>query len=243
VTRRVLPILVVLLIGFACWAVYAPGPATADPATPYSHGVNVYQHLADGYLITTEGGPHVTFGYGNECPDALVTDFLVNDVVPADRETLCDGFVADDYVPVAPPTAKSFSDPVEALSSIETEIYYLPEFLYWDGFTPTAVGCTYGGTFSFDMNNAGTRYRFNFDRCAFTANFKMTGSGVYNIELDRFVLDVKTTGRWTCDVEYVRRGDRVNLSGKCNGKPIKADRADKDSNRHQVPTLYEPKKD
>ena len=78
--------------------------ATADPATPVSHGINVYQHLADGYLITTEGGPHVTFGYGNECPDALVTDFLVNDVVPRERETICEGVVADDYVPLAPRT-------------------------------------------------------------------------------------------------------------------------------------------
>ena len=79
--------------------------ATADPATPISHGINVYQHLADGYLITKQGGPHVIFGWGNECPDALVTDFLVNDVVPAQRETVCEGFVADDYVPIAPRSA------------------------------------------------------------------------------------------------------------------------------------------
>ncbi len=88
--------------------------ATADPATPVSHGINVYQHLADGYLITTQGGPHVTFGYGNECPDALVTDFLVNDIVPAQRETTCEGIVVDDYVPVAPRLATSFHTPEEA---------------------------------------------------------------------------------------------------------------------------------
>lgn len=217
--------------------------ATADPATPYSQGVSVYQRLADGYLITTEGGSHVTFGYGNECPDALVTDFLVNGVVPPARETVCEGVVTDPYVPVAPPSAKSFSDLVEAFSSIETEIYYLPEFFYWDGFTPASVGCTYGGSFDFNTNNAGTRYRFNFNQCEFTSNFRMTGSGQYNIELDRFVLNVKTTGRWTCDVQYVRQGERINLSGKCNGKPIKADLDDKDRNRHQMPNMNEPKKD
>lgn len=217
--------------------------ATADPATPYSHGVNVYQHLADAYLITTEGGPHVTFGYGNECPDALVTNFLVNDVVPVERETVCEGYVADPYVPVAPRIAKSFADPLEAFSWMETEIYYLPEFFYWDGYTPTALGCTYGGTFDFDMDSAGTKYRFNFDRCGFTKNFQMTGWGRYNIELDRFVLNVKVTGRWSCDVEYVRRGDRVNVNGKCNGKPIKADRADTNRDKHQMPALNEPKQD
>ena len=85
--------------------------ATADPATPVSHGINVYQHLADGYLITTQGGPHVTFGYGNECPDALVTDFLVNGVVPAQRETVCEGIVADEFVPVSPRSTKPFGSP------------------------------------------------------------------------------------------------------------------------------------
>ena len=82
--------------------------ATADPATPVGNGINVYQHLADGYLITQTGGPHVIFGRGNDCPDALVTDFLVNDVVPADRETVCDGFVMDDYVQISPRLAGAF---------------------------------------------------------------------------------------------------------------------------------------
>ncbi|RPJ29378.1 MAG: alpha/beta fold hydrolase [Chloroflexi bacterium] len=213
--------------------------ATADPATPVNHGINVYQHLADGYLITTEGGPHVTFGYGNECPDALVTDFLVNDVVPAQRETICEGIVADDYVPLAPRTARGFEDPADALSSVETEIYYLPEFFYWDGFTPTSVGCTYGGTFDFDTNGAGTRYNFEFNRCEFTSNFTMTGTGSYNLEIDRFVLNLKTTGRWNCDLRYVRRGEKITLTGKCDGKPINMDRDDKDKKQHQIPNLNE----
>ena len=217
--------------------------ATADPATPVQHGINVFEHLADAYLITTEGGPHVTFGYGNECPDALVTDFLVNDVVPADRETVCEGVVADAYVPVSPRIARLFNDPVEALSSVETEIYYLPEFFYWDGFTPTSVGCTYGGAFSFDMDNAGTKYRFNFDRCGFTKNFNMTGLGRYNIELDRFFLNIKTTGRWTCDVKYARRGERIRVVGTCNGRPINADLTDLNRDQHQIPDFDAPKKD
>lgn len=217
--------------------------ATADPATPVSHGVNVYQHLADGYLITTVGGPHVTFGYGNECPDALVTDFLINDVVPANRETVCEGVVVDPYVPVGPQTTRAFADPAEALSAVETEIYYLPEFFYWDVFTPTSVGCTYGGSFYFDLSNDGIKYLFEFDRCEFTANFRMTGTGRYNTELDRFVLDIKTTGRWTCDVQYIRRGDRVNINGTCNGKPIQADLEDSDRAKHQMPDLDAPKQE
>lgn len=216
--------------------------ATADPATPVSHGINVYRHLADGYLITTQGGPHVTFGYGKDCPDALVTNFLVNDVVPAQRETVCEGVVADDYVPLAPRTAKGFQDPAEALSSVETEIDYLPEFFYWDGSTPTSAGCTYGGTFGFDLSGSGAKYNFDLNRCEFTSNFKITGTGSYNIGIDRFVLNLKTTGRWTCDLRYVRKGDRITLSGTCNGKPINTDRVDQNKKQHQFPNLQEPQK-
>lgn len=216
--------------------------ATADPATPVSHGINVYQHLADGYLITTQGGSHVTFGYGRECPDALVTDFLVNDVVPAERETTCPGIVADEFVPVAPRTAKEFQDPAEAALSVETEMNYLPEFFYWDGFTPTSVGCTYGGTFDFDLSGSGTKYNFDLNRCQFTSNFKITGTGFYNIELDRFVLNFKTSGRWTCDLRYVRRGEKVTLSGTCNGKPVSADRVDQNRTEPQTPRQKESQK-
>jgi len=217
--------------------------AIADPATPVSHGINVYQHLADGYLITQEGGPHVIFGRGNECPDALVTDFLVNDVVPAERETICEGVVADEFVPLAPRSTKPIDSPAEALSWIETEIYYLPEFFYWDGYTPTSVGCTYGGTFGFEANNAGTRYLFDLDRCEFIANFRMTGDGSYNTENDRFTLNLKTTGRWNCNLKYSRLGERIHITGKCNGKPITEDRADNDSQKHQMPSLQESKED
>jgi pimeloyl-ACP methyl ester carboxylesterase len=215
--------------------------ATADPATPVSHGLNVYQHLADGYLITTQGGPHVTFGYGNECPDALVTDFLVNDTVPAQRETVCEGVIADAYVPVAPRTTRPFQNTSEIFSSVETEVYYLPEFFYWDGFTPTSAGCTYGGIFDFRTNNAGTRYNFGLDRCEFIANFSMTGKGSYSADNDRFVLEVKTTGRWVCNLKYVRLGERINVTGKCNGKSISEDHNDPDRNEHHAPTLKQSK--
>lgn len=217
--------------------------ATADPATPVSHGQNVYRNLADGYLITTIGGPHVTFGYGNECPDALVTDFLLNDVLPPQAETLCEGVIAEEHIPVAPALARAFPSPLEALSSVETEIYYLPEFFYWDGFTPTSVGCTFGGTFDFELHNSGARYDFELDRCQFVSNFRLHGSGFYQTETDRFVLDVKVTGRWSCDLKYTRRGERINITGKCAGKRINVDRDDPDASNYNMPGITEPKGD
>jgi hypothetical protein len=217
--------------------------ATADPATPVRHGINVFKHLANGYLIITQGGPHVTFGYGNECPDALVTDFLVNGVVPAKRRTVCEGVVVDPFVPVAPRSTKFFNDPVEALSTVETEIYYLPEFFYWDVFTPTSVGCTYGGAFDFRLSDDGIKYLFDFTRCEFTMNFRMTGTGRYNTATDRFVLDIETTGRWSCQVKYIRFGEQVKINGQCNGKPLTATFDVTNQAGYQMPDLNVRRKD
>ncbi|MEP7136529.1 MAG: alpha/beta fold hydrolase [Chloroflexota bacterium] len=215
--------------------------ATADPATPVGNGINVYQHLADGYLITQNNGPHVIFGRGNACPDAIITDFLVNDVVPAEREIVCDGFVMDDFVPLAPRFAAGFKSPYKALSSVETEIYYLPEFYYWDSFTPTAVGCTYGGTLNFAPNASG--YDIEMNKCALTNNFIMTGTGSYDAGLDQFVIQTAVTGRWTCDLQYSRSGEVIDITGKCDGKSIRERHNDEDAGQHQAPDFRKPKED
>ena len=209
--------------------------ATADPATPVGNGINVYHHLADAYLIIQQGGPHVIFGRGNECPDALVTNFLVNDIVPPQRETTCNGRVMDDYVPNAPRFASTFRSPRKALSAMETEIYYLPEFYYWDTTTPTSVGCNNGGVLNFAPNSSGTKYNFTLSNCALTTNFIMTGTGSYNIYTDRFVLDVKTTGRWQCNLRYVRLGAKVNITGRCDGKSVNENYNDDDLKLHNAP--------
>lgn len=213
--------------------------STADPATPYGNGVSVYEHLADAYLITQEFGPHVIFGRGNACPDELVVDFLVNDVVPAERETVCEGYLIDPHVPLAPRFAAVFGSPRNALSAMETEIYYLPEFYYWDGFTPTSVGCNYGGTLGFQMNNAGTRINFSLNKCAFVEKFIMTGTGFYHIGNDRFVLDVSTTGRWKCKLKYDRQGENIKITGKCDGKNINSSHFDTEYLWHLPPDFDE----
>ncbi len=107
--------------------------ATADPATPLSNGLSVYQHLADGYMVTEQGGPHVIFGWGLACPDDLVTAYLVDGTPPSQRETTCDGVVTKEYVPLSPLSAAGFENPLKALEAAYTEIYYLPEYYYGTG--------------------------------------------------------------------------------------------------------------
>jgi pimeloyl-ACP methyl ester carboxylesterase len=193
--------------------------ATADPATPVNNGVSVYQHLQDGFLITQQGGPHVIFGRGVECVDDLVTDFLVKGKTPRQRETTCEGVVADEYVPLAPRKANAFDNPLDALASAETEINYLPEYYYWDGVEPTDAGCAVNGTLHFEPD--GAKYAFNFNACAFTRDFTMSGTGNYDSDKDRFVLTVTTTGRWRCDLKYVRTASGTKVTGTCDGKPVK----------------------
>ncbi|MBI3240968.1 MAG: alpha/beta fold hydrolase [Chloroflexi bacterium] len=184
--------------------------ATADPATPVGNGISVHQHLANGYLITQQGGPHVIFGRGNACPDDLVTAFLVKGKVPAQRKTECEGVVADDYVAFAPVSAAAFASPLEAFESAESEINYLPEYYYWDGATQTNVGCPFGdGTMSFEPD--GNNYKFTFSNCAFSRGWTMTGGGSFNPNKDRFVLEVIVRG---VAYKYVRDGDKTKVTTK-----------------------------
>lgn len=60
---------------------------TNDPVTPYEAGVRVAETLQSGVLITNEGDGHGVASDGKPCIDDLVTDYLVNDVVPEDGTT------------------------------------------------------------------------------------------------------------------------------------------------------------
>jgi pimeloyl-ACP methyl ester carboxylesterase len=181
--------------------------AQADPITPLSNAVSVYQHLDDAYLITQQGGPHVIYGRGVACIDDIVTAFLVRDKRPSARQITCAGVVADTYVPLAPANASRFESALEAFQSAENEIYYLPEYYYWDGFTPTGAGCPYSGALTFEPDGANTI--FTLDQCAFSRGWKMTGSGSYNPNRDRFVLEVTVGG---IEYRYVREGERVRVT-------------------------------
>jgi hypothetical protein len=68
----------------------------------------------------------------------------------------------------------------------------------------------------------------------------MTGTGSYNFDTDRFVLEVRTEGRWKCDLKYVRNGDRVRVTGKCNGQPIDRENSSDRNLRHISPEFDRP---
>lgn len=192
---------------------------TADPATPIANARRIAGRLADGYLVTEEGGPHIIFGWGNTCVDDLVTAFLVEGATPEERETTCAGVVVDEYVPLPPVDAADFTNPLEALASVETEIYYLPEYYYWDLETPRSVGCPFGGTLAFEPSEEGER--FTLTDCAFSQGFIMTGTGTYNYDKDLFALSLSVMGLEQGRLEYSREADgTIRVTGDYGGEAI-----------------------
>lgn len=190
--------------------------ATADPATPTVNGERVFSRLDDGYLVTTEGGAHVIFGRGDACPDELVTVFLVEGTPPAERETICEGVVANAYVPLAPPDASAFENVLAALDAVYDEIYYLPEYYYWDYVTLTLVGCPYGGTLGFAPSSEGTQFRLS--GCAFSEGFMMTGTGAVDAD-NNFTLDVTVSGLEDGQLSYTQDAEgNSSVSGDYGGE-------------------------
>lgn len=192
--------------------------ALADPITPIAGARAVYEHLDDAHLVVQRGGPHVIFGRGVTCIDDLVTQFLVNDIVPAQPETECGGKVMSRYVPLAPRDAKDFSSLLAALDSTETEINMLPEYWYWDYVTTTRVGCPISGSLKFRAVE--NRAEFTLKDCSFAKGFVMSGNGTYQFGRDRFVLDVNVTGYRQCALVYERQGDETSVKGSCGNAPI-----------------------
>jgi pimeloyl-ACP methyl ester carboxylesterase len=184
--------------------------ATADPITPHAMGERVYEQLDDAYLVTTRAGSHITFGYGNACPDDLVTAFLVSGTKPQARESTCPGRLVDPYVPLAPLNASAFASIRAAFVSFERELAHLPEYYYWDAATPTRVGCSAGGgSIRFTAPRAVTRLALT--RCGFTRGFALTGKGSWDDGRDRVVLDVTVSGRFAGAYRYVRHGSTVTV--------------------------------
>ncbi len=193
--------------------------ATADPATPYNQGVEVYKRLADGYLVSMEGGAHIIFGRGDACVDDLVTDFLVNGTPPAQRETVCEGVVYDPYMPIPAMEAQDYADPLEAMVAVDNEINFLPEFYDWDWETPTSVGCTYGGVLSFETSDTGVA--FNFNSCAFSKGFTLEGTGAYVDESGDFTITVTVSGVKEGNLVYTHLSDNsITLTGEYGGEAI-----------------------
>ena len=64
--------------------------ATLDPATPFHEGRTVFENLENGYHLYVEGGVHSIYGWGMPCPDQYIDDYLIDGILPDQREIVCD---------------------------------------------------------------------------------------------------------------------------------------------------------
>ena len=182
--------------------------ATADPITPAVQGRAVWSHLDDGYLITTAGGPHVTFGRGEACPDDIVMRFIETGATPTQREIGCPGRYVRDYVPLPPERARSFASAEDALTSFEQQLRRMPEFWYWDGQEAQATACPISGSVRLRATGDGTA--FTFDDCAFTRGVAVTGTGATVGR--RFAIRGTLAGRWRGAFRFAKEARTVDLT-------------------------------
>ena len=162
--------------------------ATLDPITSVDFGRAIAERAMDGYLVETSGGPHVTFGRGDPCPDRPILRFLLEGQLPASRTVYCDGDVADPYIPLTPLFVSEFSDALEAMSAVESELYADALYTFWDGEGAISLGCRYGGTVSLTVDDA--RDEFTFNGCEYARGMPLDGTGRYEVDSDTLSLNV-----------------------------------------------------
>lgn len=195
--------------------------ASADPATPFEQGSAVAERLSNAYATNTAGGAHVTFARGNACPDDIVNDFLLNDTMPAQAITKCDGELATAYVALAPAEARNAKNALDLMIAIENEIDSAPEFYNWDFAGDDAIGCDRGGSAAFSPDAKKNHLvHFTLKQCAFSRGFVVTGDGTFDTEQQRWTFTVKVSGNHAGTLKYVHDDSGHRVTGTLDGKAI-----------------------
>lgn len=220
----------------ASWPFHAEGPrppnlvtdaypilvlaSTTDPATPYAGALRIHEAAGDGYLVSQPGGPHVLYGRGNPCPDDIVTDLLLNGVLPAERETTCEPMGPDPYYPLPPMSVDASSDPLTVLASVDDEINLSPDYWVWSGEKALRVGCLLGGTLVYVLDDTGSTVTL--EDCEMSAGLALTGTAQINDVRGSFSLSA--TAPDGVDVTYERDAEgSLSVEGTWFGEPVDED--------------------
>ena len=187
--------------------------ATLDPATPWANAERIYGNdRNNAHLIVKPGGPHVIYGRGEACPDDLLTAYLVDGRMPAERRSVCPGDVADTYVPIPEIRAARFGTTEAALRSADAEMVSSADYLAWDGSGQLQTGCPYGGWIRYRHVPGGTRVHLR--GCAWSRGLPLSGSGLIAND-GGMSLDVAASSDRGNVIHYDRgpRGKLRNLIG------------------------------
>jgi len=197
--------------------------ATLDPATPFEEGKAVYENLADGYHFYVEGGRHSIYGFGYDCPDKYITDFMVDGTLPTERETVCEEWgtnVIRAYEPLVLENASDYADVLETFYAVDSAIQLQPEYFYGSFTEDVAISCPFGGTFTFGPSDAGEAYAF--ENCAYTQGFILTGSGSYDYDSGIMIFDTQVSGAKEGSLVYTDNfsDGTISVTGEYGGETV-----------------------
>lgn len=197
--------------------------ATLDPATPFEEGKAVFERLADGYHLYVEGGRHSINGWGYECPDDYISDFLLDGELPAQREIVCEDWgkaVIQPYYPLIEEYTYEYPNLLGLMSAIDHEINYMPEYFYGYFEQDVSVACPLGGSFTFGPSALGEALTFK--DCEFIKGFALTGNGSYDYREGLFTIEAQVSGEKTGSLAFIRDDEQemIFLTGEYDGKTI-----------------------
>ncbi len=197
--------------------------ATLDPATPFDGGKAVYQRLDQGYFLYVNGGQHSIYGRQEHCPDDTVTDFLVYDKLPAQKETECkwDSPVMWNYLKPVPADAKQFGDLKQAMFQTDIDILLLPEHLLNSRKgEEISTACPAGGKLSFTLGKD-EKETFTFTDCAFSKGFVMNGTGSADLKSGHRTYEWQVSGYKSGNLTYTYDSTLgISLKGTYGGANI-----------------------
>jgi pimeloyl-ACP methyl ester carboxylesterase len=197
--------------------------STLDPATPFEEGKAVFENLADGYHLYVEGGRHSIYGWGHDCPDKYISDFMVDGTLPDKHEILCEEWgtnVTRAYEPLIAKDASKYTDVLETFHAIDNEIQLQPEYFYGSFTEDISVACPFGGSFTFGPSDTGDAYTFK--NCAYTKGFVLTGSGSKNSDSGIVTFETQVTGTKEGKLVYTNNpaDGTSTVTGEYGGKTI-----------------------
>jgi len=197
--------------------------ATLDPATPFEEGKAVYENLADGYHFYVEGGRHSIYGWGYDCPDKYISDFMVDGTLPGEREMVCEEWGTDvirAYEPLIQENASDYADVLETFYAVDSAIQLQPEYFYGYFSEDVAIACPFGGSFTFGPGDVGEAYTF--ESCEYVKGFALTGSGSYDYESGVITFDTQVTGVKEGSLVYTNNysDGTISVTGEYGGETI-----------------------
>jgi pimeloyl-ACP methyl ester carboxylesterase len=194
----------------------------ADPITPITQSYSVLDGARNAAMVAMEGGPHVIYGRGLACPDQVVTDLVLDGVMPDVPVQVCRQQLVGYYEPLTL-RDPALASPLDIARAVAVELYWHPDVYFWSGDEPLQAGCDFGGSISGTMSDKGTRYQLT--DCSLWPGIVLTGTF---LELSEDmpgagqVLTVEVTGLHTGSFrahDSIDRGS-ISITGTWNGATI-----------------------